>query len=90
METHSSILAWRIPCTEEPSGATGHRVAESRALLRNSAAAAASTLHVGSVYVSTLLSQVIPPAPGPTVTQSAPHVCVSLAALQTGPWIPSF
>ena len=90
METHSSILAWRIQCTEEPGGATGRRVAESRALLRNSAAAAASTSHVGSVYVSTLLSQVIPPAPGPTVTQSAPHVCVSLAALQTGPWIPSF
>ena len=20
METHSSILAWRIPCTEEPGG----------------------------------------------------------------------
>ena len=23
MVTHSSILAWRIPCTEEPGGSTG-------------------------------------------------------------------
>ena len=30
METHSSILAWRIPCTEEPGGlqATEELVAE--------------------------------------------------------------
>ena len=27
--THSSILAWRIPWTEEPGGATVHRVAKS-------------------------------------------------------------
>ena len=26
METHSSILTWRIPWTEEPGGATVHRV----------------------------------------------------------------
>ena len=26
MATHSSILAWEIPWTEEPSGATVHRV----------------------------------------------------------------
>ena len=28
METHSSILAWEIPCTEEPGGLQplGHRV----------------------------------------------------------------
>ena len=26
MATHSSILAWRIPWTEEPGGATVHRV----------------------------------------------------------------
>ena len=28
MATHSSILAWRIPCTEEPVGlqSMGHRV----------------------------------------------------------------
>ena len=29
MATHSSILAWRIPWTEEPSGATAHGVARS-------------------------------------------------------------
>ena len=27
--THSSILAWRIPWTEEPGGATVHGVAKS-------------------------------------------------------------
>ena len=30
MATHSSILGWRIPRTEEPGGATGHGVAQSR------------------------------------------------------------
>ena len=29
MTTHSSILAWRIPRTEEPGGATVHGVIES-------------------------------------------------------------
>ena len=29
MAIHSSILAWRIPWTEEPGGATVHRVAKS-------------------------------------------------------------
>ena len=28
MATHSSILAWGIPWTEEPGGATVHRVAK--------------------------------------------------------------
>ena len=28
MATHSTILAWRIPWTEEPGGATVHGVAE--------------------------------------------------------------
>ena len=28
MATHSSILAWRIPWTEEPGGAAVHRVAK--------------------------------------------------------------
>ena len=30
MATHSIILAWRIPGTEKPSGATVHGVAKSR------------------------------------------------------------
>jgi len=25
MATHSSILAWEIPCTEEPGGPWGHK-----------------------------------------------------------------
>ena len=29
MATHSSLLAWRIPWTEEPRGLTVHGVAES-------------------------------------------------------------
>ena len=29
METHSSILTWRIPWTQEPGGATVHEVAKS-------------------------------------------------------------
>ena len=28
MATHSSILAWRIPQTERPGGATVHEIAE--------------------------------------------------------------
>ena len=30
MATHSRILAWRIPWTEEPGGATDHGVKESQ------------------------------------------------------------
>ena len=30
MVTHSSILAWRIPWSEEPGGATVHGVAKSQ------------------------------------------------------------
>ena len=33
MATHSSILAWRIPWTEEPGGFTVHRVTKSRTRL---------------------------------------------------------
>ena len=34
MATHSSILAWEIPWTEEPGGVTFHRVAKSQMWLR--------------------------------------------------------
>ena len=34
MATHSSILAWRIPWTEEPGGATVHGVTQSWAQLK--------------------------------------------------------
>ena len=30
MATHSSLLAWRIPWTEEPGGATVHAIAKSQ------------------------------------------------------------
>ena len=30
MATHSSILAWRIPCTEEPVGAAVHGLQRAR------------------------------------------------------------
>ena len=32
--THSSILAWRIPWTEEPGGVTVHRVTKSQTPLK--------------------------------------------------------
>ena len=34
MATHSSILTWTIPRTEEPGQATVHRVAKSRTQLK--------------------------------------------------------
>ena len=34
MVTHSSFLAWKIPRTEEPGGATVHGVAESQTRLK--------------------------------------------------------
>ena len=35
MATHSSILAWEIPWTEDPGGATVHGVAKSQIQLRD-------------------------------------------------------
>ena len=35
MVTHSSILAWKIPCTEEPGWATVHGVTKSQTQLSN-------------------------------------------------------
>ena len=37
MVTHSSILAWKIPCTEEPGWATVHGVTKSQTQLSTSA-----------------------------------------------------
>ena len=36
MTTHSSILAWRIPWTEEPGGLQVHGVTKSQPRMRNS------------------------------------------------------
>ena len=35
MVTHSSILAWRIPWTEDPGGLIAHGVAKSQTRLSN-------------------------------------------------------
>ena len=35
MATHSNILAWKIPWTEEPGGATVHGVTNSQTRLSN-------------------------------------------------------
>ena len=48
MATHSSVLAWRIPGTEEPGGLPSmgsHRVGHDRSDLAAAAAAAAKALH---------------------------------------------
>ena len=42
MATHSSILAWRIPGTEEPSGLPSMGVTQSRTQLKRLTAAAAA------------------------------------------------
>ena len=42
------------------------------------------------VYVSILLSQLLPPSPSPCVRKSVRYVCVSLAALQIGSSVPFF
>ena len=48
MATHSNVLAWRIPGTEEPGGLPSmgsHRVGHDRSDLAAAAAAAAKALH---------------------------------------------
>ena len=35
MATHSNVLAWRIPCTEEPDRAAVHGVTKSRTQLND-------------------------------------------------------
>ena len=44
----------------------------------------------GNVYITTLLSQFVPPSPSHTVCKSVLYVCISTAALQTGSSVPSF
>ena len=43
-----------------------------------------------NLYVSTLLSQFIPPSPSPTESTSVLYVCISIPALQIGSAVPSF
>ena len=72
MATHSSILAWRIPWTEDPGGLqfmglqrVGHDWA---------------TEH--SVYVSILFSQFVAPLLPLLCPKSVLYVCISISALQ--------
>ena len=44
--THSSILAWRIPWTEEPGGLTVHRVTNSQTRLKQ------LSMHTTSVSIN--------------------------------------
>ena len=64
MTTRSSVLAWRIPWTEEPGGATGRGVAQSRSGLSN------SHFH----FMVILLS----PSVGANVPDLSPPLCLVL------------
>ena len=50
MATHSSILAWRIPGTEEPSGLPSIGVAQSWTRLKQLSSNLAAAGVVGSVW----------------------------------------
>ena len=67
---HSSILAWRIPRTEETQG---HKELDSTETTWHMAHNHLNHLYLtyGKIYVSMLLSQIIPPSPSPV----CPKVC---------------
>ena len=52
MATYSSILAWKIPWTEEPGGATVHGVAKSRTRLKQHSMHAWAVMKLLSVICS--------------------------------------
>ena len=58
MVTHSSILAWTIPWTEEPGGPRGGKESDPTERLGD----------MIRVCVSVLLSQSVPSLPSPTVS----------------------
>ena len=45
MATHSSLLAWRIPRTEEPGGAIVHSVAQSQTQLKRLSSSPVHLIH---------------------------------------------
>ena len=59
LATHSSVLAWRIPGTEEPGGLPSMRSHSQTRLKR--LGSSSSSVYLGRV----LLSQFIPPSPSP-------------------------
>ena len=73
MATHSSILAWRIPWTEEPSrlpSMGSQRVGHNRAT--------SFSIFTFNIHVSMLFSQIIPSLPSPTESKSLFFISVSL------------
>ena len=77
MATHSSILAWRIPWTEEPV----HRVVPSQTRLKQFSTAQHICFTYRNLYFSMLLSPFISPSPSPTVS-------TSLFSLSASPLLP--
>ena len=61
MATHSNILAWRIPGTEEPSGAAVYGVAPSRTRLKrlSSSSSSSSMLGLSSAAVAIITVMVV-------------------------------
>ena len=59
--THFCILAWRIPCTEEPGGLMIHRVTKSRMRLSTRALAVLQLMHsFDSLSFSVVTETLIP------------------------------
>ena len=78
MAPHSSYLAWRMPWTEEPGGLQSVG-------LQRAGRHWVTGVNTIKVYVSVLLSQVVPTSSSPTASSSLfLCVCVSLPTLQVG------
>ena len=70
METHSSILAWKIPWTEEPGGAIVHGVAKSQRPLSDWAAAAAAKSLQSCPTLCDPIDSSLPGSPIPGILQA--------------------
>ena len=83
MAAHCSILAWKIPWTEEPRGATVHGVAELDTTQQ-------LHFHFTKVCFSATLPIHLTLSFPSCVHKFVPCVCISIGALQTGSSVPSF
>ena len=81
MATHSNILAWRVPWTEEPGGLQS---------LELQSQTRPSVLAKHNVCMSMLLSQFIPPSPYPLCHKSVVYISVFLPTLQIVLLVPFF